>query len=66
MEDRITALEIKIAYLEDFLNKLQSIAVEQGEIVDTLKVENRVLKSKIKEILDNQEQEIPNRRPPHY
>ena len=66
MEDRITALEIKIAYLEDFLNKLQAIAVEQGEIVDTLKVENRVLKSKIKEILDNQEQEIPNRRPPHY
>ena len=55
MEDRITALEIKIAYLEDFLNKLQAIAVEQGEIVDTLKVENRVLKSKIKEILDNQE-----------
>lgn len=66
MEDRITALEIKIAYLEDFLNKLQTIAVEQGEIVDTLKVENRVLKSKIKEILDNQEQDIPNRRPPHY
>ena len=66
MEDRITALEIKIAYLEDFLNKLQAIAVEQGEIVDTLKVENRVLKSKIKEILDNQEQYIPNRRPPHY
>ena len=66
MEDRITALEIKIAYLEDFLNKLQAIAVEQGEIVDTLKVENRVLKSKIKEILDNQEQDIPNRRPPHY
>ena len=66
MEDRITALEIKIAYLEDFLNKLQAIAVEQGEIVDTLKVENRVLKSKIKENLDNQEQDIPNRRPPHY
>ena len=66
MEDRITALEIKIAYLEDFLNKLQAIAVEQGEIVDTLKAENRVLKSKIKEILDNQEQDIPNRRPPHY
>lgn len=66
MEDRITALEIKIAYLEDFLNKLQAIAVEQGKIIDTLKVENRVLKSKIKEILDNQEQDIPNRRPPHY
>ena len=61
-----TELEIKIAYLEDFLNKLQAIAVEQGEVVDTLKAENRVLKAKIKEILDNQEQDIPNRRPPHY
>ena len=66
MEKRITELEIKIAYLEDFLNKLQAIAVEQGEVVDTLKAENRVLKAKIKEILDNQEQDIPNRRPPHY
>lgn len=66
MEKRITELEIKIAYLEDFLNKLQAIAVEQGEIVDTLKAENRVLKAKIKEILDNQEQDIPNQRPPHY
>lgn len=66
MEKRITELEIKIAYLEDFLNKLQAIAVEQGEVVDTLKAENRVLKAKIKEILDNQEQDIPNQRPPHY
>ena len=66
MEKRITELEIKIAYLEDFLNKLQAIAVEQGKVVDTLKAENRVLKAKIKEILDNQEQDIPNRRPPHY
>ena len=65
MEKRITELEIKIAYLEDFLNKLQAIAVEQGEVVDTLKAENRVLKAKIKEILDNQEQDIPNQRPPH-
>lgn len=66
MEERITALEIKLAYLEDFLNKLQAIAVEQGDVIDTLKSENRVLKAKITEILDNQEQDIPNRRPPHY
>lgn len=65
-ESRITALEIKLSYLEDFVNKLQSIAVEQGKTVDTLKAENRVLKGKLEELIEAQEGEIPNRRPPHY
>ncbi|WP_245523728.1 SlyX family protein [Treponema brennaborense] len=66
MGDRCTALEIKLAYLEDFLNKLQNIAVEQGAAVDRLQAENRLMKDKIKELSDNQEGDIPNVRPPHY
>lgn len=65
-DERITAIEIKLAYMEDFVNKLQNIAVEQGNVLDTLKAENRVLKAKITEILENQEGDIPNRKPPHY
>lgn len=65
-ESRITALEIKLSYLEDFVNKLQAIAVEQGQTVDILKAENRVLKGKLEELIEAQEGEIPNRRPPHY
>ncbi len=65
-ESRITALEIKLSYLEDFVNKLQGIAVEQGKTVDALKAENRVLKGKLEELIEAQEGEIPNRRPPHY
>lgn len=65
-ESRITALEIKLSYLEDFVNKLQTIAVEQGQTVDILKAENRVLKGKLEELIEAQEGEIPNRRPPHY
>lgn len=65
-ESRITALEIKLSYLEDFVNKLQGIAVEQGQTVDILKAENRVLKGKLEELIEAQEGEIPNRRPPHY
>lgn len=65
-ENRITALEIKLSYLEDFVNKLQGIAVEQGQTVDILKAENRVLKGKLEELIEAQEGEIPNRRPPHY
>ena len=65
-ESRITALEIKLSYLEDFVNKLQGIAVEQGKTVDALKAENRILKGKLEELIEAQEGEIPNRRPPHY
>ena len=65
-DDRVTAIEIKLAYLEDFVNKLQKIAVEQGNLVDTLKAENRVLKAKLSELIEAQEGDIPNRKPPHY
>ena len=64
--ERLTAVEIKLAYLEYFVNKLQNIAVEQGNTVDILKAENRVLKAKLSELIEAQEGDIPNRRPPHY
>ncbi len=63
---RLTSIEIKLAYLEDFMNKLQAIAVEQGNTIDRLTAENRVLKEKVRELLEAQEGDIPNRRPPHY
>ncbi|MCQ2613098.1 MAG: SlyX family protein [Treponemataceae bacterium] len=63
---RLTSVEIKLAYLEDFMNKLQAIAVEQGNTIDRLTAENRVLKEKVRELLEAQEGDIPNRRPPHY
>ncbi len=65
-EERITALEIKLAYLEDFLNKLQAITVEHETAIDRLTAENRVLKGKLTELLEAQEGDIPNRKPPHY
>jgi len=65
-EERLTAIEIKLAYLDDFVNKLQKIAVEQGNTIDILKAENRVLKNKLSELIEAQEGDIPNRRPPHY
>ena len=64
-DDRIVQLEIKLAYLEDFMNKIQSIVVDQEDAIDRLKAENSAIKGKIGEMEDNFE-EIPNRRPPHY
>lgn len=32
-EDRITGLEIKLAYLEDYVNQLQAVSVEHTETI---------------------------------
>lgn len=65
-QERITALEVKITYLEAFLAKLQDIAVEQSNEIDVLKRESHMLRTKVSELIDAQEGDIPNVRPPHY
>ena len=66
MEDEIIELETKIAYLENALMDLQNAEEENRKNIQILKDENRVLKNKIKEILENMDPDIPSRRPPHY
>ena len=63
--ERLTSLETKLSYLEDFVNKLQDVAVSQTKEIDVLREENRVLSARFRELLDSLE-EIPNRKPPHY
>jgi len=63
--DQMIRIETKLAFLEDYLNKLQSIAAEHTEELDRLKGENRALRAKLGEI-DDAMQDIPNKRPPHY
>ena len=65
-EQRIIALETKIAYMEDFVNQLQAVSVEHTETIEILRKENRLLANKVKELSDQAEGDIPNRRPPHY
>lgn len=64
-EERLTRIETKLMYIEDFMNKLQTNAVEQTVTIDHLKTENRGLRIKISELEDSL-QDIPNIRPPHY
>ena len=64
--NRLTEIEIKLSYLEDFMNKIQKITVEHTETIEKLKAENRALKAKLSELIESQEDEIPNRKPPHY
>ncbi len=64
-EDRLTAIEMKLAFLEDFMNKLQAVAVEQGAAIDRLKGESHAVLDKLSEIEDAV-QDMPHVRPPHY
>ena len=65
-DSRLTEIEIKLSYLEDFMTKIQKITVEHTETIDKLKAENRGLKAKVTELVEFQEGDIPNRKPPHY
>jgi len=64
IEERFTALETKIAYMDDFISKLQEEVVKQGNQIEILRSENKILAGRINDLSENVE--IPNRRPPHY
>jgi len=65
-EDRIIQLETKLAFLEDFLNQLQQVFVENSETIERLRQENKLMAQKIRDMSDQLEGDIPNRKPPHY
>ena len=63
-EDRFIALETKIAYIDDFINKLQEEVVTHQKTIEILREENKILSGRIADLSENVD--IPNRRPPHY
>jgi SlyX protein len=65
-DERITAIEMKLAYMEDFVNQIQSVAVEQAKTIDKLQKEIKLISDKIREMSNAVEGDIPNRKPPHY
>lgn len=65
-DERLTAIEMKLAYMEDFVNQIQNVAVEQAKTIDKLQKEMKLMSEKIHEMSNTMEGDIPNRRPPHY
>lgn len=65
-ESHIINLEMKISYLEDFVQQLQEVVLEQGSVMERLVAENQHIKTKISDMAGQLEGDIPNRRPPHY
>lgn len=64
IEERLVKTETSLAYIEDFLQKIQEEALSQWKEIEILKKQNAHLQSKLKEIEENEE--IPHTRPPHY
>ncbi|MBQ1949214.1 MAG: SlyX family protein [Treponema sp.] len=65
-DERFTAIEMKLAYMEDFVSQIQQVAVEQTRTIENLKKEVKLMSDKIREMSDAMEGDIPNRKPPHY
>ncbi|WP_261789702.1 SlyX family protein [Treponema pectinovorum] len=64
IEDRFMNLEIKLAYLNKFVDELQGEVVKHQKEIDLLRQENKILSGRISDLSENME--IPNRKPPHY
>ena len=65
-DERLTAIEMKLAYMEDFVNQVQNVAVEQAKTIEKLQKEVKLMSDRIREMSDAMEGDIPNRKPPHY
>lgn len=65
MEPRIEKIEIKLAFLEDFLNRLQEETLERNALLDKLSAEYGAMKERLLQ-LSQEPEDIPSRKPPHY
>jgi SlyX protein len=65
-DKRLTAIETKLTYMEDFIKQLQEVTVAHTNEIARLRDENRLMAAKIRDMSDQLEGDIPNRKPPHY
>lgn len=66
MTERLDKLEIKLSYMEDFVQQLQDVVTSHTQTIEVLRKENKILSDKIRDMSDQLQGEIPNRKPPHY
>lgn len=64
LEERLTKTETSLAFIDDFLQKVQDEALKQWKEIEILQKQNAALHAKIQELTENEE--IPNEKPPHY
>jgi len=62
---RLERIETKLAYAEDFLNRLHEEVLLRNALTDRLAAEQAAIKERIV-LLSQELEDIPSRRPPHY
>jgi SlyX protein len=62
---RLEKIETKLAFLEDFLIRLQEEVVGRNAALDRLAAENAAVKERLQAIAQSLEGP-PNQKPPHY
>ncbi|MDR1352238.1 MAG: SlyX family protein [Treponema sp.] len=65
LDRRLEKIETKLAFLEDFLTRLQDETVARNAVLEKLSAENSAIKARLLQI-SGELGEIPERRPPHY
>jgi SlyX protein len=65
IEERLEKIETKLAYMEDFLLRLQEEILSRNGDLDRLKGEHGAVKERLLQISRDFE-EIPRTKPPHY
>ena len=65
-ENRITELEIKIAYQEDLLQNLNTVISNQQTQIYRLEETCKLLNEKIKNIAESEDLTQRTEKPPHY
>jgi SlyX protein len=70
MEERLEKIEMKLAYLEDFLLRLQTEVVARNTAMDRLEEEHEAMKERLVQLVRNSEEDpqamAHDRKPPHY
>jgi SlyX protein len=65
IEERLTKIETKLAFLEEFLTRLQEEVVTRNGEIEKLTAEHNAVKEKLLQ-LTRELEEVPSRKPPHY
>ena len=48
-EDRLTAFEMNLAYMEDFVSQIQNVTVDQAKTIDKLQKEIKLMSDRIRD-----------------
>ena len=59
-DERLTSIEMKLAYMEDFIIQIQDVTVEQAKTIDKLQKEIKMMSDKIRDMSNVMEGDIPN------